>query len=245
VELTVDDELGTVAFTCEDDPVSAWVCNDILRDFTYPHLPFLDDVRVVLDLGANCGAAAVHLARHHPGAVVHAVEPAAAPRAVLEVNAARHPAIRVHPVALHDHDGEAWLHHSEVSIMSSLRESAQASGTSEPVTVRRASAWAREQGIGRIDVLKLDVEGSELAVLTDLADWLPTIQAIYVEYDDRASRRGIEDLLAPTHHLWYSGMMLLDQGECVYLSHAAADLPGGRDRQAALLARLFRERRHD
>jgi FkbM family methyltransferase len=242
VEISVDDDRGSVRMFCEDDPVSAWVCHTILRDVTYPQLTFLDDVAVVLDVGANCGAASVHFARHHPGAVVHAFEPGAAPRAVLQRNAAEWPAIRVHPIALHDHDGEAWLHQSEVSIMGSLRESPMASGTSEPCTVRRASAWLTEHGIDRIDLLKLDVEGSELAVLTDIAAWLPRTTAIYVEYDDRAARRGIEALLAPTHDLWYSQLMLLDQGECIYLARTATDRAGGRERQAELLTRLFKER---
>lgn len=39
---------------------------------------------------------------------------------------------------------------------------------SEPVQLRAAGAWAAEQGIDRIDVLKVDVEGCEIEVLTSL-----------------------------------------------------------------------------
>ena len=43
-------------FECADNPVSRRVCEDILRGRTYPFLPFVDDVQVVFDVGANCGA---------------------------------------------------------------------------------------------------------------------------------------------------------------------------------------------
>jgi len=62
-------------FECADNPVSRRVCEDILRGRTYPFLPFVDDVQVVFDVGANCGATTVHLARHYPDAQVHAFEP--------------------------------------------------------------------------------------------------------------------------------------------------------------------------
>ena len=56
----------------------------ILEGRTYPHLPFVDDVQVVLDIGANAGAATRYLAHHRPDAKIYAFEPAAGPRQFLE-----------------------------------------------------------------------------------------------------------------------------------------------------------------
>lgn len=47
---------------------------DVVSGKTYPHLPFVEDVRVVIDMDGGCGAAAVHFGRHHPDAQIHAFE---------------------------------------------------------------------------------------------------------------------------------------------------------------------------
>ena len=86
--------------------------------------------------------------------------------------------------------------------------------------MRAAGAWAAEHGIERIDVLKVDVE---VEVLESLADLLPTVKVLYVEYGSREIRRDIARLVDPTHEL-YDGVMYLDQGECVYLNRELVDL---------------------
>ena len=86
VQLTIEAD-PPFAFECEDTIASAWVSQGILQNQTYPVLPFVDDVRVVVDAGGNCGAAAVHFARHYPEAVVHTIEPGSLQRAILERNA--------------------------------------------------------------------------------------------------------------------------------------------------------------
>ena len=87
---------------------------------------------------------------------------------------------------------------------------------SEQIQIRAAGAWAAEQGLTEIDVLKVDVEGCEAEILESLEALLPTVKVLYVEYDSRAARRTIEALLADTHELYIS-RSFLDQGETLYL----------------------------
>ena len=49
LEVPVEDG-AVVEFECADTWVSRWVCQTILEDKTYPHLPFIDDVQVVFDV---------------------------------------------------------------------------------------------------------------------------------------------------------------------------------------------------
>lgn len=224
MKLTIEpDDTEPFEFECEDTIASAWVSKDILLNRTYPVLPFIDDVRVVLDAGGNCGAAAVHFARHYPDATIHTFEPGSHQRAFLERNAAAHSGISIHPIALHREDGEMPLYQGDSdSGMSSLAPSAWATVSSETVTVRSAGGWAHEHGIDRIDVLKLDVEGCEVDVLESLGSLLGTVKVLYVEYDSREARRDIDRILEPTHDL-YAGKVFLDQGELVYLSRHEAN----------------------
>jgi hypothetical protein len=110
---------------------------------------------------------------------------------------------------------------------------------SERVELRAAGGWAAEQGIDRIDVLKVDVEGCEIEVLTSLAALLPTVKVLFVEYDSRHARRALGRLLDETHEL-YGAKMLLDQGECIYLREDLADLDQATEMLGELLAATVR-----
>lgn len=227
MQLTVTSDLGDeIDFECADTWVSKWVCEPILQGKTYPALPFVDDVQVVWDAGANCGATTVHLARHYPNAVVHAFEPATEPRAFLERNTAGLHNVQVHPIGLHDHDDVVPLYKGdEDSITGSVIRRNVNLDESEPVELRAAGRWATEHGVDRIDVLKLDVEGCEAEVLESLSGLLKTVKVLYVEYDSRQARRRIDDLLRDTHELYFGMLTALDQGDVIYLSAELADLP--------------------
>lgn len=225
MDLRIDTPDGTVEFECEDSIASAWVSRGILSGETYPVLPFVDDVEVILDVGANCGAATVHFARHYPLARIHSFEPGHRQRAVLERNCTRLANVSVHPIGLHAHDGEADLFAGRGdSGMSSFTPGEWTTASSERAQLRSAGGWAAENGLDRIDIVKLDVEGCEVDVLRSLDALVATIKVAYVEYDSRTARREIDAVFDPTHHL-YSGKVLLDQGEVVYLRADLADDP--------------------
>ena len=228
----------TVSFECENSITSAWVCREILEGTTYPVPSFLGDVAVVLDVGANCGAAAIHFARAFPAAAVHAFEPAAAPREVAERNAAAYPNVTVHPFGLSDQDAEARLFHADESIMGSIVRTDDAV-SSEPVHLRRGDTWALEAGIDRVDVLKVDVEGAEQQVLVGLGDLVDRAQVVYVEYDSRRSRRWIEGRLAGTHELYFASLQVLDQGEAMYLRSDLCDHPDALEELRVILRRRY------
>lgn len=240
--LHVTDEHGEeIDLDCPQTIASTMTCTSILQGKTYPALPFLHDVRVVVDAGANCGAASVHFARSYPEAVVHAVEPGRQAQEFLQRNVATYPSIRTHRVGLHEVDKDVLLYLDDSDLgQSSLLVPSGGPGQTEQITVRAAGAWAAEQGIERIDVLKVDVEGCEVEVLRSLAAYLPTVQALHVEYDSRTARREIERMMAPTHELYFSMLQALDQGEAVYLHHDHTDRAVATDRLREIFGLLTR-----
>jgi FkbM family methyltransferase len=238
MQITVPvDDGEPIEFECADTFVSRWINHEILVGKTYPYLPFVDDVQVVLDVGANCGATSVHLARHYPDAQVHSFEPATGPRAYLERNVARFPNVHVHPIGLYSSDAEMPLYVGKGdSIVGSVIKRKANLDESESVQMRAAGPWLAAAGIERIDILKVDVEGAEVEVVESLASLLPTVKVLYLEYDSRHARAVLSDLIERTHEL-YVGVMYLDQGECVYLRKDIADHPDA----VPLLARLLRQ----
>jgi FkbM family methyltransferase len=236
ITIAVDDG-ETVEFACVDNWVSKWVAEGILQGKTYPYLPFTHDVRTVLDVGANCGAATVYFARHYPDATIHAFEPGSEQRYFLEENAATLPNVHVHPIGLHDDDRDAELFKGDGDTgMSSIIRRSVNLDESETIQLRHGGRWVEANGIELIDILKVDVEGAEIPVLESLADQLPGVQVLYLEYDSRQSRRRIEELVADTHWLYMAHMLTLDQGEAVYISRELADL----DAASEHLTTLFR-----
>ena len=196
---------------------------DILAGKTYPYLPFVDDVQVVFDVGANCGATTVHFARHYPDAQVHSFEPGSDARVPRAQRGALRERARAPDRALLGRPGGAALQgRRRHRIRFGVPPIGEPRRERARVAARRGP-WAAEHGIDRIDILKVDVEGAEVEVVTSLADLLPTVKVLYVEYDSRQSRRDIEAMLDATHEL-YTGMLFLDQGECIYLRKDLADL---------------------
>ena len=236
------DDGEPIEFECADTLVSRWVNQDILLGKTYPYLPFVDDVQVVLDVGANCGATTVHLARHYPAAQVHSFEPGSAARAYLERNTAGFANVHVYPIGLYSTDCELPLYLGDGDLgMASIHQRDVNLDESELVALRAAGPWVAEHGIDRIDILKVDVEGVEVEVVASLAHLLPSVKVMYVEYDSRHSRRALAGLLEPTHEV-YVGSLFLDQGEVIYLRKDLADLPAATERLRELLAASMAER---
>ena len=164
------DDGADIEFESADTIVSRWFCTDILKGKTYPWLPFVPDVQVILDVGANCGAASVYFAHRCPEARIHAFEPGSEQRAILDRNTADHPNVSVHPFGLFSEDRETVLYRGRDDTgQSSVFRSVWTVDEGEPIAVRSAGGWVAEQGLDRLDVVKIDVEGCEVDVLTSLA----------------------------------------------------------------------------
>lgn len=128
-----------------------------------------DEVKVVLDIGANIGIASLYFASIFPNATVHAFEPEPGNCEVLRANAQQVPRVQVHPFALGAEDGELELFDSD-DRANLGGYSAHALGVnparSKSVPQRHAGRALSALGIAAIDVLKIDTEGSEWEILT-------------------------------------------------------------------------------
>jgi FkbM family methyltransferase len=146
---------------------------------------------VVVDVGANHGFATCHFARR--GARVLAFEPSPEVYAMLAVNVAANRLggqVTAFQEALLDRDGTATLFVTPVlgGGMSTL-DHGFAEALSLPLTgrpevrTRTLAGVLATQGVDRVRLLKLDCEGSELAILRSLdRGVLDRIDAIAVEY---------------------------------------------------------------
>lgn len=155
---------------------------------------------VAFDGGANAGdytrevlAAA---RRENCGVEVHAFEPSPHCLDGLRRNFGTEPTVRIVGAALADRTGEAVLYDgragsSQASLVSRDVLSGDATASST-VPLLRLGDYLETQAIARIDLLKLDVEGSELAALRGLGGWLrpDIVDVIQFEYGGAAVDAG-------------------------------------------------------
>ncbi|HEX2860738.1 MAG TPA: FkbM family methyltransferase, partial [Lacunisphaera sp.] len=156
---------------------------------------------VLFDVGANVGTYSL-LAIREAGRAgcaieVHAFEPSPVAADRLRAVAGREPAIRVVQVALSDRTGAAPLHaggtgsgHASLVARDSP-DSPAAAATLVPLL--RLEDYLKQRDAGCIDLLKLDVEGSEMAVLQGLGDRLnpAVVKTVQLEYGGATRDAGV------------------------------------------------------
>ncbi len=191
----------------------------ILAGETYPVIPAVRDVSVVVDVGANTGAASTFFSRQYPDARVLACEPARVPYGILQRNARRRRNIETFNLGLSDLDDDVKLYAGEsTSGTASVIRGNSTSDNFEQITLRAASTWLAERDVAQIDVLKVDTEGCEVPIFESLRNLLPTIKVVYLEFHSEADRKAIDGMFADTHFLAV-GRVLFGQGEMVYVAN--------------------------
>lgn len=202
-----------------NNEVSLKIANDILAGRTYPHVHFVSDVKTILDVGANVGAASIFFAFHYPQAKIYACEPASSPFSLLRQNVAGFPNVLTFPVGLYSSDKTIALYPGcNDSVESSIAATDRTSAEPEEVQLRCAEDFVVAQGLQAIDILKIDTEGCEVHILRSLKRFLPAAKLIYLEYHSDRDRRMIDLLLADTHSLWRGHADLIYRGEFCYLN---------------------------
>jgi FkbM family methyltransferase len=166
---------------------------EVLVDEVYAcELPWTP--QTVLDLGANIGLTSLWLHQRHGGkagggfqlvAVEAAAENALIARANLEANQVPAEVINAAAGLV---SGQAWF---ETRTESNLgRMLPYEAPDTVPVPVAGIRELLERFPQGRVDLVKMDIEGGEEALLGHDTSWLAVVQALMVEWhDDRADSR--------------------------------------------------------
>jgi FkbM family methyltransferase len=152
-------------------------------------MPAEGDV-VVFDVGANVGDyASIALDLWGDRVALTCFEPSPGTFALLEQNLAGRANVVLENVGLSDTEGELEFHTggpgSKMASVHERRSRADTadSTTTEQVQVRTLDSYCAEHGIGRIDLLKMDVEGHELSVLRGATAMLGSRAVRFVQFE--------------------------------------------------------------
>jgi FkbM family methyltransferase len=177
------------------------VIADVLIDDAYASLLGVPDVHVIVDAGANIGAASVFLLEAYPDATVIALEPDAGSFEVLQRNLAYYGS-RAHGLrtALWDQpaalgidrgifrDGREWT----FQVRPAVDGDAEVASTTIPGIL---DAFR----VPQIDILKIDIERAERTVFQESARaWLDRVRVIAVELHDAECEEAFHRAVAPS-----------------------------------------------
>lgn len=175
------------------------------KDYPMTDVRMESDTPVIIDVGSNCGAAAIHFRTHLPGARIICYEPSASTFELLAKNVGSVEGIETHRYGIWDREGSFQLHHAPNahSGAATLRPSDNwPSGLSgEEITTRKLSAELTRLGLTEVHILKVDAETAEAEILRDVLTNAPEIPIhnIYVEYHGIAMRKYLTEELAPRY----------------------------------------------
>ena len=204
----------------------------LLRDIPAPR---------ILDIGAHVGKTVERYARVFPrAAAIHAVEPFEEAFAALEEVVRAIPNADAHRVAIGAEDGEARLHVSpgrpdNNSLLPRPRTGRRyypSDAELEPgplVLVETLDGFCARRGIGQVDLLKIDVQGTELDVIRGGSTTLRSIGLVFAEVN-----------FAPQYE---GGVLYLDLGRALadlgFSIYNLFNLRYGRDGQVAFGDAIF------
>ena len=208
-------------FTLFDTPMGRLACEDVLGGKSYPALPLAGEIKTIVDIGANIGAATIWFALQHPTARIWAFEPSPDSFALLRANTADLPQVQRFAFGLLDRDQQALLYRGkDDAVENSIGRSRELTDDTFPIALRSADSALTEAGVDSIDILKLDTEGCEVPILRSLASRLPRTGVIYIEFHAERDRMEIDRLLLPTHALFHAKILKPYRGELCYVARA-------------------------
>jgi FkbM family methyltransferase len=152
------------------------------------------DAHVVLDLGSNVGVSILYFHLRCPKALIVGVEPDPQTFRRLEANTGHLPRVRLVNAAVAAEAGTVHLYSSGRSWEASLYPR-QDLPTRTDVVARTADEIMAALGLERADVIKVDIEGAEVEVLST-ANVVHAARAIVFEYHAEYSDVTMVDLIA-------------------------------------------------
>lgn len=152
----------------------------------------LGNPAIIVDAGAHIGLSSVFFASKYPNATVLALEPEPSNFELLLKNVRDYPNIKPLQVGLWSRCTHLRIQDSGVSTWS-FRVAEDPSGTGIPAV--GIGKLLQDFGNSEIDVLKIDIEGSEVEVLSCADAWMNRVKTLIIELHDRF-RPGCSQALA-------------------------------------------------
>jgi FkbM family methyltransferase len=205
-------------FSFLDEPHHQHYLRRVLHGREYPALyPESYRPALILDIGAHVGSAARYFAQRFPDARIVCIEPTPESFELLTRNTRHLPNVERFNLAFASSAGVLRIWRGKLSSGQNSAVPNEENGDSWfDAKVAVPLDFCAEQGLGRISIIKIDVEGLELQILRNLEPLLPHVDIFYIEYHSERLRRDIENLLGEGYSLFAAEASEADRGTMCY-----------------------------
>ena len=195
------------------------------RDVTFYLARKMSSVRspVIFDIGAHIGSFSKDMLRRSPHSIIHVFEPEENNFTRLKSRLGNSRFVNLNKVAVSDRDGSSLLQLTASRLANSLLPVSELGETafprhlspagSVPVKTITIDSYCEENDVGRIDVLKIDVQGSEVAVLDGASKMISKVSEIVCELNFDAYYKGSAqfiDIVSRLEQLGFKLNMIYD-----------------------------------
>ncbi|MDR2170570.1 MAG: FkbM family methyltransferase [Planctomycetaceae bacterium] len=144
-----------------------------------------DSVETIIDAGANIGIRTLWFANRFPNAKIVAIEPETSNYNVLKINTAMYPNICCIQCGLWKSDVKLKIAPLDDNKNKYAFQVTEAIDDDFDVVGITIDAVKEQFNMQRVDILKCDIEGSEIEVFENSASWVNSVNYFIVELHDR------------------------------------------------------------
>lgn len=141
--------------------------------------------RVVYDIGGAVGGWTRQMRQSLPGAEFHIFEPLARHRpdyrAELDALVTSDPRVRLHPIALGEVDDEIEIAMTDDGVGTSVHAVKSVASTPVRVSCRRLDGYANLHHLPRPELVKMDTQASEDAIIRGMGSLVDSVQVFIIE----------------------------------------------------------------
>jgi len=155
------------------------------EEYKLPQLNFKPEL--IIDCGANIGLATVYFSNKYKDALCYCIEPSPENIPILELNVKQNKNVKIFPYALMSSSEDVFI--SKLSAPAAFDDfvvEKQAGDNTEKVKAITLNEILSGGNHTYIDILKIDIEGSEKEVFAEnYSEWLGKTKIIIIELHDR------------------------------------------------------------
>lgn len=155
------------------------VFQEIFIDLNYQALLSLKDHHVIVDAGANIGLFALYVLREHPDAQIFCIEPEDSNYEMLKKNTAEYPHITILKRGLWN--DEVYLKFINLAASKWAFQLTESNSSNYDIHGISIAQLCNDFNLSHIDILKIDIEGSEKEVFEKYTSWLSNVKNLMIE----------------------------------------------------------------
>jgi FkbM family methyltransferase len=176
--------------------------------------------KVIVDAGANIGLTSIFFANRYPEAKIIAIEPEASNYEMLKINVAPYNNIVPMNVALWNKNDEISLVDPGLGKWGFMTQEAEDEGAvTHKIKSLTVDKIMQDNGIEKIDILKIDIEGAEREVFRDSSSWIKNVDSLIVELHEHIKsgcNRSFYNASSGFDDEWQHGENIyLSRGKCL------------------------------